>query len=237
MTDLLKIPDDMGLTAAAILRMGILMAHLMLEDNASKAKPGDWIIMNAATSTVAHFLGQFARMKGLKTLAVVRDRENVQDIKRRLKNHCADCVITEEELEKAENGRKVVLAFDAVFGAQGQKLIQTLTAGGTYISYGFLGGFGSDVSISISQPSIFVKNLFFKGFRLSATLATRSNEEQERLIEWFDNLLKTGQLTMPLVENVRWNGGDDAEKGMTEAIKVAGSGKIGQQKQIILFPG
>ena len=191
--------------------------------------------MNAATSTVAHFLGQFARRKGLKILAAVRDREDIKSLRKTLTSHCANSVMTEEELEGGFDGRKVVLAFDAVFGAQGQKLINILTPGGTYISYGFLGGLGPDVSIAISQQLIHGKNLTFKAFGLSAALGRTSREEQQNLTGWIDSLFKEGRLTMPLLETVRWDQDGDAEKAFWETVWVADSGKVGHQKQVIMF--
>ena len=62
-----------------------------------------------------------------------------------------------------------------------------------------------------------------------------SSEEQETLIGWMDSLLKKGQLTMPLLETVRWDQDGDAEKAMRQAVWVADSGKMGQQKQVIIF--
>lgn len=145
-------------------------------------------------------------------------------------------MITEEELEGGSDRKKVVLAFDAVFGDQGQKLIKTLKPGGTYITYRFRGGLGPDFSIAISQQLIFVKNLTFKAFRLSAALGRMSGEEQEILIGWMNSLLKKGQLTMPLLETVRWDQDGHAEKTMRQAVWVADNGNLGQQKQVIIFP-
>ena len=134
--DVLQIPGDMDPMAAALLRMGILMAFLMLKENASVAQPGDWIIMNGATGVIAHFLGQFAHAQGLKVASVIRDRPAATAVADTLRNHAADIVLTESELGSTDKlqDRHIVLAFDAVFGPAGQSLASALSPGGVYIS-------------------------------------------------------------------------------------------------------
>ena len=235
--DVSKIPKDMDPIAAALLRMGILMAHLMLQENSSMVQPGDWIIMNAATGVVPHFLGQFARMSGLKVISVVRDRPDIGQVSSVLQNHGADLVISESELANNHelHDKHIVLAFDAVFGTAGQKLISMLSPGGVYVSYGFLGGLGPASSISISQPLIFIRNITFKAFRLSAALASLSDAELEKLCAWMSDLLKERALTMPLINPVQWDAKSPNEASLLQAIDAANCNNLGQHKSIFVF--
>lgn len=128
--DLLKVPVDMDPVAAAILRMGIVTAYLMLENNSDKLRPGDWMILNAATGVIAHFLIQFAHKKGLKVICVVRHRLDIAGTKKTLNNHGADIVLEESELCTTDvfESKKIMLGFDAVFGLEGEKIIEKLSA-------------------------------------------------------------------------------------------------------------
>ena len=203
--DVIKIPDDMELSTAAILRMGILTAYFMLEENKEVVKAGDWIILNGGTSIVAHFLGQFAHMKGARVISVIRDRPGSGATKKMLQAHGADTVWKYKELADSShaNGKRIMLGFDAVFGAGGQRLMHTLSPGATYVSYGFLGGLGPESNISVSQGLIFVKNLKLKAFRLSTSLAGVKDDEMMALFAWIAGMLKGGQLTEPLLDIVR----------------------------------
>jgi len=235
--DVLQIPGDMDPMAAALLRMGILMAFLMLKENASVAQPGDWIIMNGATGVIAHFLGQFAHAQGLKVASVIRDRPAATAVADTLRNHAADSVLTESELGSTDKlqDRHIVLAFDAVFGPAGQSLASALSPGGVYISYGFMGGWDPSSNISISQPLIVLRNIVFKAFRFSSALAAVSDEHQRALCIWILEMLATGSLTMPLIETVTWSQREAAEEKLKDAVRRAISGEIGQQKQVFVF--
>ena len=74
-------------------------------------------------------------------------------------------------------GRIIALGFDEVFGPSGQTLISRLSAGATYVAYGFLGGPRAGVVSSITQL-IVLKKMIFKGFRYSTALATLSKREE-----------------------------------------------------------
>ncbi|KAL8687235.1 MAG: hypothetical protein Q9224_005211 [Gallowayella concinna] len=235
--DTLKIPNDMELGAAAILRMGIMMAYLMMETNSEAARPGDWIIMNGATSVIAHFLGQFAHARGLKVISIIRDREDAEATARLLKRHSADIVLQSHEVESTKElqNKRIMLGFDAVFGPGGSQLINCITPGGRYVSYGFLGGLGPGSAIPISQELIFIKHLTFKSFRLSAALAAMTEDEQSALCGWISIQLQKGRLTMPLLESIEWNGEVPDERMLKEAIAKASVGGLGQYKQIFRF--
>ena len=54
-----------------------------------------------ANSAVGQAVIQLARLQGVKTVNVVRDREDIADLKSRLAGLGADMVLTEEELRSA----------------------------------------------------------------------------------------------------------------------------------------
>ena len=234
--ELLRVPKDMDVYAASIVRMSILNAYLLLQNNTQQAHPGDWIIVNAATSTVAHFITRLARLKGLEVISVIRDRDDASRVSQSLRRHGSSAVLEERELPHAQvlKDKKIILAYDAVFGEAGQRLIGTLSPGATYVAYGFLGGLNAEAKINIDQGLIFLKNITFRGFRLSAALSALGDEEQEALLSVFSKQLQEGQLTMPLLNTVEWPK-DGSVKALEQAVAGADSGVLGQHKTIFTF--
>ncbi|KOS37022.1 hypothetical protein ACN38_g12204 [Penicillium nordicum] len=66
--DLILVPSTVKLHLASILRMGIASAYFLLREY-HNLEPGDWIIQNAATGTISHFVYQLARYMASKSLA------------------------------------------------------------------------------------------------------------------------------------------------------------------------
>lgn len=236
-TDVTKVPKEMEPVTAAILRMGILTAWLLLENNIGSAAVGDWIVINAATGVIAHFLMQFAAARGLQVIAVIRDRDQKDQTATTLQRYGAKLVTTDAELPSIDipQGQNVSLGFDAVFGASGQTLISRLSAGATYIVYGFLGGLGPDAAISVTQPLIFLKSITFKGFRLSAAFAALSDQEEVALYTLFAEKFRKGQLVMPFLDIVRWDLDDRDLTSVKTAVQQAGEDSRGRSKTIISF--
>ncbi|XP_008566886.1 PREDICTED: trans-2-enoyl-CoA reductase, mitochondrial isoform X4 [Galeopterus variegatus] len=98
---LIGIPSDIPLQSAATLGVNPCTAYRMLVDF-EQLQPGDSVIQNASNSGVGQAVIQIAAALGLRTINVVRDRPDIQNLTDRLKNLGAEHVITEEELRKPE---------------------------------------------------------------------------------------------------------------------------------------
>ena len=233
----MKIPKEMPSKAAAIARMGILNAYLLLETNIQYVRAGEWIIVNAATSVVSHFLVQMARLKGINVISVIREREDAEREKRSLQRHGVNAVLEDEELNDTAilEGKSIKLAFDAVFGEVGQRMLNTLGPESNYVAYGLLGGVGPDVHVKATQELIWLKNITFKRFRFSAALAATKGEEQESLLALFSDHYQKGILTMPLLDEVKWDLKASGADVLNDAIKRARQPRVGQHKMILDF--
>ncbi|KAJ5215135.1 hypothetical protein N7468_010814 [Penicillium chermesinum] len=178
-------------------------------------EPGDWIMQNAATGTISHFVSQFAPLYGVGVISVIRNRANANELertKRSLRSHGASLVLTEEELHStnALDGKRVVLAIDSISDDDLARHMATrLTPGGTL----------SDGWISPSEG-------IFRG----------AGPQQEALFEWFAKLLAQGTLKAPALEYVGWKRGTPSlEETLREAIRRAHEGAVGSRKQIFVF--
>ena len=76
-------------------------AALLLRDYVA-LQPGDAVIYNAATSGLAHWLAALAGLRGVRTIGLLRRRENVERVK---KNGCEIVVV----VTHAVQGGKILL--------------------------------------------------------------------------------------------------------------------------------
>ncbi|KAI0314319.1 hypothetical protein OF83DRAFT_1174855 [Amylostereum chailletii] len=236
---LVRIPHPQDPVFASLLKMGYTPAYLLLR-NMRYLKPGDWVIQNAATGTIAQALVQFARLMGVRTVSVVRDREDVGAAKARLRGLGVDVVLSESEMEALEQplsaSRRIVLAVDSVFGASGTRIANQLVAGGTYVSLGFLGGPGRP--LDVTEALLFYRAIEFKGFRTSKELAAWGEGERADLWAWMLELHERGELKAPEYEVTEWAvGGDEGvlEGALVKAVERARGKEVGIPKQVIMF--
>ncbi|KAF2137125.1 uncharacterized protein K452DRAFT_203153, partial [Aplosporella prunicola CBS 121167] len=233
-------PADLAF--AAILRVTVAPAYCLVEDMAT-LRPGAWIMQNAGTSAVAQMVVQFARMRGLYVVNIIRDRPGREEavVKQALRELGVDLVLTEAEVATPDGlaqlqARPIMLALDSVFGASGQALVKALAPGGTYVQLGFLSG--AQAQLSLDASDVFGRNLTIKAFRGTVQLALRSPQQQADLCDWFVGLFNRGLLQLPTLglSRVDWEVSDGAaaEAKVVSAIKRAQDAALGQRKQILV---
>jgi NADPH:quinone reductase-like Zn-dependent oxidoreductase len=133
----------------------------LLLDEASDLKPGDWIVQNAANSGVGRSLIAIAKVRGLKTINLVRRPELVPE----LQAIGGDLVVVGEDvtLEKIQtavgNGR-VQLAIDGVAGKSSALIASMLSGHGTFVVYAYMAG----GPVMINPFDLIVKRVIVKGF-------------------------------------------------------------------------
>ncbi|KAI1368154.1 hypothetical protein F5Y08DRAFT_10009 [Xylaria arbuscula] len=237
---LLKVDRPNDLVFAALLRMAIAPAYFLVEEIRT-LKPGECIIQNAGTSTVAQYVTQFAASRGVSVISVIRDRspDETQLIKAELFNAGAEKALTESELAsqalELRKTKKIVLALDSVYGASGSTLLSALSDGGTFVHMGFLGGSGA--RLELGPQDLFGRRLTLRGFRGSDHMAARSPEEQANLLNHWVALFNQHTLRLPVLglSLVELSEGQTNETTALGAVARAQEGSIGQRKQILLL--
>ncbi|OOF92821.1 hypothetical protein ASPCADRAFT_133215 [Aspergillus carbonarius ITEM 5010] len=208
------VPARSDVLAFSILRTVFVTAYLLLEHSRESLKPGDWIILNAATGAIASAVVQLATLRGIQSICVIRDRPDPasnQAAIDELKRYGAHTVLTESELEESAagiQGKRIVLALDAVFGASAERLAATLAPGGTLVNYGTLGGGGPAASMRLTSRVLFWNQITVRAFRGSTYLAQRTEEEARDMVVWLAGLVVQQRLRMPSVQLVRWGNAD-----------------------------
>ena len=115
-------------------------AEVLLEDFAD-LKAGDWLLQNAANSSCGRYLIRLARIKGVRTVNVVRRAEMVEEIR----ELGGDVVLVDgpdlpQRVAAAVGGAPIRLGIDAVAGPATQRVAECLAPGSTVASYGSMTG-------------------------------------------------------------------------------------------------
>jgi len=135
-----RLPKEVDLAQAAMMKVNVATAHLMLTQYV-ELKRGDWVIQNAANSGVGVDLIRLAHADGIRTVNVVR-RASLVDT---LKKLGADAVVVDgpdlaQRVAKETGGAAIRLGIDAVAGTATGRLAQCVAEGGTVVNYGLMSG-------------------------------------------------------------------------------------------------
>jgi len=192
--DVVRLPSDINIRQAAMVRINPPTAYLLLKDFVA-LKPDDWIIQNVANSAVGRLIITMARQQGVRTINVTRR----EDVFSELKALGADiCLLDGDDLaERASrqlNGEPIRLGFDAVGGESTKRMGQAICDEGVLVSYG---------SMSYSAPTVNVADLAFrgitlKGFMLGRALAKRDREGVQAIYHDLISQIVDGAIFAPV---------------------------------------
>ncbi|MCC2606396.1 zinc-dependent alcohol dehydrogenase family protein [Planctobacterium marinum] len=191
---LIPLPEGADPQQLSMLSINPPTAALMLSEFAD-LKPGDWVIQNAANSAVGNYLIQLAKLKGLRTINIVRRESLIQP----LQDIGADLVLVDgddlpKRVRKATDKADIKLAIDAVGGAASNRLADCLATQGTLVNYGMMSGEAAQVS----SANLIFKDITVKGFWLALWFQHASNEAQQKLYNELAMLIATGKLSAPI---------------------------------------
>jgi mitochondrial enoyl-[acyl-carrier protein] reductase / trans-2-enoyl-CoA reductase len=187
---LVPLPAGADPLQLAMLTVNPPTASLMLSEFVTLAA-GDWVIQNTANSGVGGYLVQLAKLRGLKTINVVRRESAVAAVKAQ----GADVVLVDgddlhEHVKAVLNGAPLRLGIDAVGGQGTNRIARCLSEGGTVVNYGSMSGEASVVS---AQSFIF-NSITLRGFWLVKWFQKSSRAEQQALYGQLTGLIASGQL-------------------------------------------
>lgn len=187
-----KLPDDIELPQASLLKVNPATAYLLLK-NFVPLEAGDWIIQSAPLSSVGQCVLQLAKAQGIKTVNVVHREGMEDDILRQ-----GGSIVVEDGPKLQERVRAAVglesihLALDAVAGPGVQDLADCLSDGGQVVNYGML----SAESCVLSPNQTIFRNIALKGFWLSKILNRLSRNDRTALFDTLSHLITSQKLKM-----------------------------------------
>lgn len=159
------VPDSVSDATAAQFIVNPVTAWVMLEEEL-KLQPGDWIAQTAAGSTLGRLVIQLAKLRGYRTINLVRRPEQVDELLALgadaafATNGDSDVV---ERVKELTGGRGAAGAIDAVGGETGALALRALRSGGTMLVYGMLGG----DPIPLHNGEMLFRGLTARGFWLA----------------------------------------------------------------------
>ncbi|XP_071454895.1 enoyl-[acyl-carrier-protein] reductase, mitochondrial [Hetaerina americana] len=194
----IKIPSTIGVVNAATLAVNPCTAYRMLKDFAP-LKPSETVIQNGANSAAGQCVIQLCKAWGIHSINVVRDRPDIDDLKKYLHSIGATHVLTESEIRTTEifkSGQvpKPKLAFNCVGGKSSLELMRHLDFQGWMITYGGM----SREPITVPTSSLIFKDICLRGFWMTrwCSLNSASKKREDMILELAD-MVSRGQLRAP----------------------------------------
>lgn len=193
-TQAVKLPADIDVEQAAMLKVNGATAYRMLEDYVDLA-PGDWVIQDAANSGVGINLIRLAAAAGIRTVNVVRRPELIEP----LMDQGADVVVVDgddlaDRVHAATGGAEIRLAVDAVAGSLVSRLADCLASGGVIVNYGLLSG----QPCEITADHLVFKGLSLTGFWLAKVASGMDYGEVAAMYQDLAGRIQDGTLSVPV---------------------------------------
>ncbi len=187
---LMPLPNGVDPLQLAMMTVNPPTAHLMLQEFVD-LQPGDWVIQNAANSGVGEYLIQLAKIRGLKTVNIVRRESAVAAVKAM----GGDMVLVDgdglgKRVAEATGGAKIRLGIDAVGGIATDNLASCLTDGGVLVNYGMMSG----ESCVVSPSSFVFRDITLRGFWLALWFRKATLAQQMAVFGELGKLIATGKL-------------------------------------------
>ncbi len=169
----------------------------MLQDFA-QLKSGDVIVQNGANSAVGQCVIQMAKARGIKTVNIIRDRADKNEIIEKLQRLGGDIVVTEEYANTiamknvVSDLPKAKLGLNCVGGTSVATLVRLMDKDSTVVTYGGM----SRKPITIPTGPFIFNNISLKGFWLTEWVNQHSKQERQQMIDEISTMVKNKQLVM-----------------------------------------
>ncbi|ODQ82979.1 hypothetical protein BABINDRAFT_179021 [Babjeviella inositovora NRRL Y-12698] len=205
-TDLVCVPSSLTVEQAATIGVNPLTAYQLLTQFVDLQK-GNWVLQNGGNSAVGKLITQMARIMGVNTISVVREREDFESVAEELRDLGATQVITDTQNQDltfsvAEwiGNSSVRIAFNCVGGTSASALVKKLSQGGTLVTYGALNG--ADLVIPFATPEFVFKGIVATGYWLTANIM-RDPELKIKTLEKVYRYYQQGLLKAPSFSKAR----------------------------------
>ena len=218
---LVPLPSDADPQQLSMISINPPTASLMLSEFVD-LQPGDWVIQNAANSGVGSYLIQLAKIRGFKTVNVVRRESLIES----LKAEGADVVVVDGEdlanrVKEATDGAEIKLGIDAVGDTATGRIADCLAESATLVNYGMMSG----KPCKISPTSLIFRGISLRGFWLAKWFENASAEQQMAVYGELTKLVASGRLKAPIDRTF-------SVKDIKEAVAAAAQG--GREGKILV---
>eukprot|EP00039_Didymoeca_costata_P004064 m.71150 g.71150 ORF g.71150 m.71150 type:complete len:357 (-) comp12215_c0_seq4:2536-3606(-) len=200
--DLLRVPSDIPSVLAATMSVNPCTALRMLEDFET-LKEGDTIIQNGSNSGVGQAVIQIARTKGVNSVCIVRDREDLAETEEYLTKLGASLVLSESQATSPD-GREMIkamkkpsLGLNCVGGRSALTVMRNLANHGTMVTYGGM----SRKPLTVPTGSLIFNDIKVVGFWMTRWNEMHDRMEREEMLSTIADLIRTGNLELKVETN------------------------------------
>jgi NADPH:quinone reductase-like Zn-dependent oxidoreductase len=217
---LFALPPDADPQQLSMLAINPPTSALLLSEYVD-LNPKEWVVQNSANSGVGRWVIAFAKLRGLKTVNIVRRSELVAE----LKAIGGDMVVVDspdvsKEIREALGQAELRLALDGVSGPATGVLASTLSPHGTLVSYAAM----SLAPMSISPLDVIFKPLTVRGFWLGHP---ESAAKSAPAVAQAAEMIASGQVQIPVAATYPLSSIKEAvahaERGGKVLLDIAGS--------------
>ncbi len=215
---LVPLPNGVDPIQLSMITINPPTASLLLSEFVD-LQAGDWVIQNAANSGVGSYLITLAKLRGLKTVNVVRRESLVKPLLAAgadvvLVDGLIDGLSLAERVKAATAGAAIKLGIDAVGGVASAQLGETLGEGATLVNYGAMSG----EPCTLAPTVIIFKDITVRGFWLAKWFRTATTERQREVFANITGLIAAGKLSAPIHASYE-------VKDIKQAVAVAAGGQ------------
>lgn len=196
--ELIKISDKIGIVEAAVLAVNPCTAYRMLKDFVPLSE-GDTVIQNGANSAAGQNVIQLCKAWGIKSVNIVRNRKDIDELKAFLTELGATHVLTEEELRTTDIFKKNVLAkpklaLNCVGGKNALEVMRHLGNRGVMVTYGGM----SREPVTVPTSALIFKDLTIRGYWMTRwTTENADSPERSKMFEELTQLMIDRKLNPP----------------------------------------
>lgn len=187
---------DADVNQLALLGCNPATAYLLLTEFV-KLKAGDWIICNAANSSVGRSIIPLAKAWGIKTVNVVRRPELVEEMKKL----GGDLVLVDgpdlpKQVAEATGESPIALALDGVGDVATQNLLDCLPLYGTLLVYSGMSG----KPAQISNPKIIFQGQSIHAFWIFNWFRNPDLGKAATMYDELPKMVASGALSLPVAK-------------------------------------
>jgi len=212
----IPIRNDIPAILAATIMVNPCTAYRMLLDFV-KLQPGDWVVQNGSNSAVGQAVIQIAKTMGVKTVNVVRNRDEIAELKQKLTGMGGDVVLTEEEFRATQVWKsgelpRPKLGLNCTGGPSSLELCKALAERGVHVTYGGM----SRKPVTAATSHMIFKDLELRGFWMGQW-SERQGRSEARMSMFSDlgKLAHQGHLQAPAHQYI---GLDDYKEALEKSL-------------------
>ncbi|KAK7040732.1 hypothetical protein VNI00_009638 [Paramarasmius palmivorus] len=234
-----KAENGLSAVNAATITINPLTAYNLLNDFVN-LQEGDWILQNGANSAVGQLVIQIAKLRRVKTINFVRERDDLSTLSQYLYQLGATKVFTYNDLEdklfrskikEHSGGKEIPLALNCVSGPTTSSMVKLLGKNAHLVSYGAM----SKQPLSLPTSLFIFENLTAQGYSQARWNDTHSRIEFQELIRVVAGMMldsNRGGLRPPQYEIFDINS-EESDEEATRRIRglfgVLAKGKLGKK--------